>query len=140
MKVLPEQCKKKSQPVVNFKDIIPIAKQMILLCQRPLNRYPGALALAHCQVDHDFPLRFFVTSNGEIIINPEILYVEKPYTHMEGCYSYSFRGEKKVKRFNTIKVKYFDENEQEHTETYIGLKAAIFQHENDHFNGKSIYS
>lgn len=52
----------------------------------------------------------------------------------EGCLSIpDIRGD--VDRPERIKIRYFDENWQEHLEVYDGLKARVIQHEYDHIDG-----
>lgn len=113
---------------------------MIELCHKRNGNYPGAFALAHCQVDHENPLAFFVFSDGRIIINPTLVGGAGPGRHREGCMSFPIAPMKTVMRYNFVTVKYLDENFEEITRESQGLEAAIFQHEIDHFNGKSIYS
>lgn len=52
----------------------------------------------------------------------------------EGCLSIPFVYEK-VKRKPKIKIEYFDENWQKHTEIYEGINARVIQHEYDHIEG-----
>jgi peptide deformylase len=40
-----------------------------------------------------------------------------------------------VLRYNTIRIKYFDTNWQEHDEIYTGFTARVLQHEYDHLDG-----
>lgn len=69
-------------------------------------------------------------------INPvmiEELGEEWPFE--EGCLSIpGIRAD--VNRKSTITIKYFDENWEEHTETFDGMKARVIQHEYDHIEGK----
>lgn len=113
---------------------------MVKLCFEPLGKYPNALALAHCQIDHDKPLRFFVMANGEVIINPKILKGADPVISVEGCYSYAFRDTKKIKRFNKLKVQYTNQKGKVVEIEVEDRLAHVFQHEIDHMNGKAIYS
>ena len=53
---------------------------------------------------------------------------------MVGCLSIPNVGGD-VERKSTIKIKYFDANFLEHTETYSGIRARIIQHEYDHIEG-----
>jgi len=144
MKILARQCRKHSQEVIDFPQIKPLIEEMTKLCVQPIGNYKaGGYALAHCQVDHDKPLRFFVTKEGATIINPKILLREQPFIHIEGCLSYPFRPTKKVKRYNKIEVEYYMFGflgKKKKKETLEGLMACIFQHEIDHFNGIAIYS
>ena len=52
----------------------------------------------------------------------------------EGCLSVPGIHEK-VFRKNRIRIKYLDENFQEHDEVYEGFKARVIQHEYDHLEG-----
>jgi len=144
MQIIPKQCKRQSMPVKDIPAIRPLIEKIAILCNTPLGRYPGAIAISHCQVDHENPERFFVLANGSVVINPKIIDRQALITRKEGCYSHAFREEKKVNRYDWIKVKYktLDDNGKTHKkeETLTGLMAHVFQHEIDHFNGKSIYS
>ncbi|MES2395047.1 MAG: peptide deformylase [Bacteroidota bacterium] len=146
MQIIQGQCKKQSRNV-KIEDLPRVkreALEMLALCHKPLGRFPYALALAHCQVEHLDPLQFFVTKDAQLIINPKILYANrKGKNQTEGCMSYAFRSEVTVRRYESIQVKYQQldregniiEKEQEFTD----LMARIFQHEIDHFNTYSIY-
>lgn len=71
-----------------------------------------------------------------VFINPEI--TERsgaPWTFTEGCLSLPDIRED-VNRPEEIVMTYLDENFQEHTETFNGIKARIIQHEYDHLEGK----
>lgn len=72
----------------------------------------------------------------KVFINPEILeFSEDTETAEEGCLSIPGVSEK-VKRSLSVTIRYFDENWQEHTETYTGFPARAIQHEYDHLQGK----
>ena len=142
MKILAGQCKKQSQEVKKIKKIIPIVLEMVRICGDAIGNYKfGGYALAHCQVDHTDPLRFFVMKNGLVIINPKIVHgsEESDFTHYEGCLSFPYRPEKKVKRYETLDIEYTGLDGKQVKERLTGLVACIFQHEIDHFNGKAIY-
>ena len=69
-----------------------------------------------------------------IMINPEVLkFSGKLYETEEGCLSRI--GVKKTKRYEKIKVSYFDEDFKKKIKTYQGFTAQIIQHEIDHCNG-----
>jgi len=71
----------------------------------------------------------------KIFINPEILEeTGEEWQFKEGCLSIPGIREN-VKRQQTIKIRYFDENFIEHTEHFSGLAARVIQHEYDHING-----
>jgi len=71
----------------------------------------------------------------KVFINPEKIEEtgeSKPYE--EGCLSIpDVRGD--VNRPTDLTIKYFDEQFQEHTETFTGLNARVIQHEYDHIDG-----
>jgi peptide deformylase len=52
----------------------------------------------------------------------------------EGCLSIPGVREN-VKRNETIKIKYYDEEFRAHTEEFSGLAARVIQHEYDHIDG-----
>ena len=71
----------------------------------------------------------------KIFINPEILEeTGEEWQFKEGCLSIPGIREN-VKRNETIKIKYFDEDFCEHVEQFSGLAARVIQHEYDHVNG-----
>lgn len=70
------------------------------------------------------------------MINPEILEESGEETAMdEGCLSVPGVSETVV-RPEYIKVKYLDENFNEHVEEFDGFRARVIQHEHDHLEGK----
>lgn len=140
MEIKSGQCKKISERVLPKENLDKIISGMRRLCEEPLGKKTGgAIALAHCQVDHEAPKRFFVYADGRAVINPEILSREDSFWHTEGCMSFPYRDDKKIRRYRKISVKYFDENGNELTREVEGLEACVFQHEIDHMNGTSIY-
>ena len=57
-----------------------------------------------------------------------------PWAYEEGCLSIpDIRGD--VDRPPTLKLRYQDENFQEHTEIFTGINARVIQHEYDHIEG-----
>ncbi len=69
------------------------------------------------------------------IINPEIIFKDKPKRCTEGCLS--IPGIKAwTNRFDTVTMKYQDENGVEKQYVANGFYAIICQHEIDHLNGK----
>ncbi len=58
----------------------------------------------------------------------------EPWAYEEGCLSIpDVRGD--VKRPAQLKIKYYDENFQEHTKVFNGVNARVIQHEYDHIDG-----
>lgn len=128
---------KKQSRKVEEKDIEIVLKDsedLYRICFEPIGKHSGALAMAHVQIEADNPLRFFVKKEGIIIINPKIVSYSQEYTHTEGCMSFPFRDIKKIRRWNIIKVEYFNKKMELIKEQVSGINAAIFQHEIDHFN------
>ena len=69
------------------------------------------------------------------MVNPEIIaHSEEKILHSEGCLSVP-REYADVERYETVTVRYLDENGQEKTRTTDGLLAIAFQHEIDHLDG-----
>ena len=71
----------------------------------------------------------------KIFINPEIIETTgDEWTMNEGCLSLPEIRED-VDRPDEVTIKYFDENFEEHTETYKGFAGRVIQHEYDHLEG-----
>ena len=86
-------------------------------------------------VDEEDPETMQLKDFKKVFINA---WIEEEYgeefSFNEGCLSIpDIRGD--VYRLERIKIKYFDENWQEHEEVYEGLKARVIQHEYDHIDG-----
>lgn len=72
----------------------------------------------------------------KVFINAEIIEESgENWLSNEGCLSIPDIRED-IARHPTITINYFDENWEEHEETYGGLGARIIQHEYDHIEGK----
>mgnify|MGYP000922329826 FL=1 len=123
---------------------------MYNLCYTQIGIHPGGFAVAHPQIDKKDPLRFFVTKDKEIIINPEITnHTKVAVDRLEGCLSFPMNNPITVKRFNKIEatfqtIKPDDLNKKMILSDKIkislnGVEAQIFQHEIDHFEGKYIF-
>lgn len=104
-------------------------------------------ALAHCQVEDKDPLRFFVSREGVVYVNPEIInHTKHAQAKEEGCLTYSWPGcaalldvprwHKIVVRFQVLTSHGLSAKVEEDLK---GLQAQVFQHEIDHFNGMYIY-
>lgn len=76
-----------------------------------------------------------VSDKGKYILmfNPEIIKGYGEYETEEGCLSLD--GERKTKRFKTIKVKYTTDKFKTTTRTFTDFTSQIIQHEIDHCNG-----
>ena len=92
------------------------------------------------------PIRMFVVDGRpleeegmdefyKVFINPQILdETGEPWKMEEGCLSIPGVRED-VSRNPEIRISYFDENWEEHEDTFDGMKARIIQHEYDHIEG-----
>ena len=67
------------------------------------------------------------------MFNPVIVYRKGPYLTEEGCLSLS--GTRPVRRWNSIKVRWQNEQFQTRIKTFTGWTAQIIQHEIDHCEG-----
>lgn len=79
--------------------------------------------------------RFFLMSNGTLVINPEIIEMGPLEPFKEGCLSIPGTSAE-TKRAQTIKVKYKDDAFNTVEVEYNGVDAVAFQHEIDHLDGK----
>ena len=68
------------------------------------------------------------------MFNPEILKMADPYDAQESCLSL-LGGPRPCKRYQTIKVRWQNEQFQTRLKTFTGWTAQIIQHEIDHCNG-----
>lgn len=68
------------------------------------------------------------------MFNPEIIKTAEPYETEEGCLSL-LGGPRPCKRYQTIKVKWQNEQMKTRIKTFTGWTAQIIQHEIDHCNG-----
>lgn len=70
----------------------------------------------------------------KVMINPVITRKVKPFVAREECMC--LRGKpRKCKRYEKIKVRYYDKEMQLHEERFEGETAEVIQHEIDHCNG-----
>lgn len=136
-----DKIKNKSAFVVDIEsEVKPFVAEMSDLCKGKIGRYSGGLAIAHCQVDAEKPLTFFVMKCGDAIINPTIIEVaEKTKTvRSEGCMSIAFFPPSPVVRYRRVKVRYvllMKNGSIRNIEKWIEDDFAyIMQHEIDHFN------
>jgi len=71
----------------------------------------------------------------QVFINPEIIEeAGDDWVFEEGCLSIPTIREDVI-RPEKLKIHYFDENWNEHTEEFDGMQARIIQHEYDHIEG-----
>jgi peptide deformylase len=139
---------KKISRIVEESDLKTILKDghiMYNLCYTQCGKYGGAKAIAHCQINDKDPLRFFITKDEKIVINPVITrHTRHTVDSLEGCLSYPDREMIVVQRWNKCEVKYLtldDDGKKmiEVEESLSGTDAKVFQHELDHADGTTIY-
>lgn len=104
-------------------------------------RNPKGVGLAAPQIGE--PWRIFITRPKEsdairVFINPEIIQTDIPVADktdkLEGCLSIpKIWG--KVRRAQTLTLRFQDDTGKIHTEVFSGFMATIIQHETDHVNG-----
>ncbi len=71
----------------------------------------------------------------KVFVNPIIIEESgEEWLFNEGCLSVPGIRED-VLRKSIVKIKYFDENWQQHQDVFDGIKARIIQHEHDHLEG-----
>lgn len=119
------------------------AAEMLKMCFQRRGFMGGAYAISHAQVSKE-PLDFFVTKEGRIICNLEIVKHSKTTVDsVEHCLTFFYKEQPAiVQRWNVIEVEYEElqmETLIEKTEKLSGKQARIFQHEFDHSKGIFIY-
>lgn len=71
-----------------------------------------------------------------VLVNPEIEVLDgEAVSREEGCLSLPGLSEK-VSRVENIRMRWLDENFEEHDEVFTGFLSRIIQHECDHLQGK----
>lgn len=77
-------------------------------------------------------------ANGEIFINPEILWVPNDQKFfLEGCFSLTTRKfDYRIRRPYAVKLRWHAENWEVFEERFNGHKAQVILHEFDHLEGK----
>ena len=131
------------------KDISPDREDLIEIIENMLETmyYSDGVGLAAPQVG--MSIRMFVIDASsyaeeepslkdfkKVFINPEIIEISgEDWIMNEGCLSLPEIRED-ITRPETVRIKYFDENFEEHDETFKGYAGRIIQHEYDHLEGK----
>ncbi len=134
--------------VEKVKALVPIIAK---LCNMPHGVHPGAIAISHAQIDDKDPMRFYVTYDGFVVINPVIANHTKFLLQMdEGCTSFPNKGNKRVGRYRKIELDFqtlvgSSEDKDKMTLSmvkHVDLKkvhAQLAQHEIGHMDGNCIY-
>ena len=89
------------------------------------------------QVDQNISQQNEYAENYEVYINPQIDGTNNKsiQEEIEGCLSLP-NISLKIKRFDKIKVRYYNKNGKSIRKTLNGFMSKLFQHELDHLNGK----
>ena len=130
----------------------PIVKDPIFLARRSIPATPADVPLAQDLLDtlkahRDGCVGMAANMIGEVkriivfdnegeymtMFNPMIVKCSGPYETEEGCLS--LPGQRKARRYRSIKVQYQNERFQMRLKTFTGWTAQIIQHEIDHCNG-----
>lgn len=121
------------------------------ICFEQYGMYGGAYAMAHPQIEDKDPLKFFVTADRKIIINPVITKHSNYLTSSkEGCVTFAGTPRTTVDRWHKCEVEYVTimvdpDNKDKFKlsskieESLSSLPSFIFQHECDHLDGKYIF-
>lgn len=116
------------------------------LCFVQHGPYPAAVAMAHSQIDDQDPLRFFVTADKRVIINPVITNKTKTPVYLaEGCMSFPMMPAVRTARSHKITVDYDTLSREEESIIHVkdaqfsGREAQMFQHELGHFDGEWLF-
>lgn len=143
-----------STPVRTYAEIKEIAKKMVKRIRA--GKFPGrwseAYALTHSQVVNEGGVkRFFVVNRNDeiigkvfrhdVIVNPVIVgRSEEMVKFYDACMSVPNRKPQKIRRHAWLRVKYqvplFGRWLRTVQEKVDGLKAHVFEHEIEHFEGK----
>lgn len=87
------------------------------------------------KTDDDGNVLEHIPGKLQVFINPVILETEGDVFSEEGCLSVPGLYEK-IKRFEKVKVEYYDETFNKNELVAEGLLAIVIQHEYDHLEGK----
>ena len=95
----------------------------------------GCVGMAANMIGYNKAVIIFLEDEKmHVMYNPEIIKTSgNCHECEEGCLSHV--GQKSVKRYETIKVSYFDESFKKKIKTFTGFTAQIIQHECDHLKG-----
>lgn len=136
--LLRKKAKEIKQDHPNFKEILDNMWETMY--------YSDGVGLAAPQVGMSIRLFVIDASSGaedepelegfkKVFINPEIIKTDgEEWVMNEGCLSLPEIRED-VSRPDEVTIRYFDENFQEHEETYRGFAGRVIQHEYDHLEG-----
>ena len=133
--------RKKAKDIEEGSDIQELVQDMF----ETMNAAHG-IGLAAPQIGRS--VRLFVVDGTSVEDEPELADFKKTFVNAEildqkgeewpfeeGCLSIPTIREE-IFRKQKLRIRYFDENWNQHEEEYSGMKARIIQHEYDHIEGK----
>lgn len=132
--------KKISRPIVSDEDFKAVNHDRIHMGEL-MKKYSYCVGIAHSQIEGKDPLRFFMTRDGYVYVNPEIIeHGRQTVESKEGCMTYPGMPDVTKARYRLVTIRYqnFDGGEW-HEQLLRGLPAIIAQHEIDHLNGIYCY-
>ena len=100
------------------------------------NRNKAAFYAANMIGEAKIIIAFYILGMPMFMFNPKIIQKGNEYLATEGCLS--LNGERPVKRYEHITVKYQNINLEYETQEFSGFVAETIQHEIDHCDGKII--
>ena len=135
VRILGDPClRAKSKPV---KEAGPVERMLIAAMFETMQGHKG-IGLAAPQVGINEQI--FVIDTGKdafAVINPKILKAAGGEEMEEGCLSIPY-VQVNIKRAKSVEVEFTNENDRKVRAKLSGLAARVFQHENDHLQGKLI--
>jgi len=129
----------------DVKRVIKDAHDMYNICYTKVGIYNGFLGIAHPQITNKKPLRFFVTKDAQLIVNPKIIrHTKVTVDSPEGCATFNKLKPVIVQRWNKCDVEYQTIEKGDILSRVIfvrlsGIEAKVFQHEIQHLDGSYIF-
>lgn len=119
----------------NLKEAIQLGKKLLRVCKSE-----KGVGLAANQIDVDLRVAVISVGNFErVLFNPVILsYKGQCIESTEKCLSLKKLAPIKVRRYNSIRIAYQDEDLNMRFEDLTDFEAIVAQHEIDHLDGKTI--
>lgn len=125
------------------------SEKMFGLCNVQVGIYPAGFAVAHPQITSEDPLRFFVTSSGLVVVNPEIVrHSNYQVEEAEGCLTFHNVLPIRKARYRIVELEFNELEKGEDGKWHIGPRehskfkgreARIAQHEVEHLDATYLY-
>lgn len=130
--------REKSLPITDFpqelKSIVDDLRDTLTYLQ---DTYKTGRGLAAPQIGYTRRVVYIQMKDRTIIlVNPQIIARSaRMFDVWDGCFSFDMAFFVNIQRHQTITVRYFDAEGQEHTEEFSGDMSELLQHELDHLDG-----